>query len=202
MNTSRLYGAGEGYHHLVLLFRTVRFVRKARKLGLLDKHCMERIMLGVTQVNGCRLCSYAHTRIALETGMEASQIANLLGGELGDIPPDQIRAVLFAQHYAETKGRPSQSSWEEVVHAYGEDGAKGILGATRIIMVGNIWGVVIGFLQDRIHRRIVDPQSSLGYELALTFCMLPFMPIAAIHALAATLAGAPLLRFSETRKRM
>lgn len=197
MNTSRLFSVGEEYTALVLLFRTVRHVSKARRHEILDKHFMETIMLGVTQVNGCPLCSYAHTKMALEMGMEEQQIEELLGGELDNIPADQLKAVLFGQHYAETKGRPSERSWNEIVHTYGEDGAKGILGTIRIMMVGNIWGVVIGLLKERIQHRKVDERSSLGYELLLTFAMIPFLPIAAIHALVVNIAGAPLLKFGE-----
>ncbi len=197
MNTSRLFSVGEEYAALVLLFRTARYIRKARKQELLDKHFMERIMLGVTQVNGCPLCSYAHTKMALEMGMEEQQIEELLGGELGNIPQEQLKAVLFGQHYAETKGRPSKQAWHEIVEVYGEDGAKGILGTIRIMMVGNIWGVAIGLLRDRIKYRKVDERSSLGYELLLTFAMIPFIPIAAVHALVVSLAGAPLLKFED-----
>ena len=197
MNTSRLFTVGEEYKHLVLLMRTVRYVSKARRQELLDKHFMERIMLGVTQVNGCPLCSYAHTKMALEMGMEETQIEELLGGELANIPPEQLKAVLFGQHYAEMKGKPSKEAWGEIVHVYGEETAKGILGTIRIMMVGNIWGVVIGLLKDRIQHRKIDERSSLGYELLLTFAMIPFIPIAAIHALISALIGTPLLKFSE-----
>jgi len=197
MNTSRLFTVGEGYEHLVLLFRTVRYISKARKEGLLDKQFMERIMLGVTQVNGCLLCSYAHTKMALEMGMEAKQIEELLGGEMDNIPPEQLKAVLFGQHYAETKGRPSKAAWDEIVHVYGEDAAKGILGTIRIIMVGNIWGVVFGLLKDRLKHHKVDNRSSLGFELLFTFAIIPFIPIAAFHALTLALTGTPLLTFGD-----
>jgi len=197
MNTSRLFTVGEEYKHLVLLFRTVHYMSKARREELMDKHFMERVMLGVTQVNGCPLCSYAHTKMALEMGMEEKQIEDLLGGELDDVPAEQLKAVLFGQHYAETKGRPSKAAWDEIVEVYGEPTAKGILGTIRIMMVGNIWGVVIGLLKDRIHHKKVDPRSSLGYELLLTFAMIPFIPIAAIHALILWILGTPLLKFGE-----
>ena len=197
MNTSRLFSVDEEYTALVLLFRTAGYIRKARKQEILDKHFIERIMLGVTQVNGCPLCSYAHTKMALEMGMEEKEIQALLGGELDNIPPEQLKAVLFGQHYAETKGRPTERSWDEIVQAYGEVGAKGILGAIRIMMVGNIWGVVIGLLKDRIQHRKVDERSSLGYELLLTFAMIPFIPIAAVHALVVSLAGTPLIKFGN-----
>ena len=197
MNTSRLFTVGEEYKALVLLFRTAGYIRKGRKQGILDKQFIERIMLGVTQVNGCPLCSYAHTKMALEMGMEEKEIQELLGGELDNIPPEQLKAVLFGQHYAETKGRPTERSWDEIVQTYGEVGAKGILGSIRIMMVGNIWGVVIGLLKDRIQHRKIDERSSLGYELLLTFAMIPFIPVAAVHALVVSLAGTPLLKFGE-----
>ena len=197
MNTSRLFSVGEEYKALVLLFRTAGYIRKARKQEVLDKHFIERIMLGVTQVNGCPLCSYAHTKMALEMGMEEKEIQELLGGELDNIPPEQLKAVLFVLLYAETKGRPTERSWDEIVQTYGEVGAKGILGSIRIMMVGNIWGVVIGLLKDRIQHRKIDERSSLGYELLLTFAMIPFIPVAAVHALVVSLAGTPLLKFGE-----
>jgi len=159
---------------------------------------MERIMLGVTQVNGCLLCSYAHTKMALEMGMEEKQIEELLGGEMDNIPPEQLKAVLFGQHYAETKGKPSKAAWDEIVHVYGEDAAKGILGTIRIIMVGNIWGVVFGLLKDRLKHHKVDNRSSLGFEVLFTFAIIPFIPIAAFHALTLALTGTPLLTFGDT----
>lgn len=197
MEPGRFFTVGEGYEALVLLLRTVRSVRIARKEELLDKHFMERIMLGVTQVNGCPLCSFAHTRMALEMGMEEKQIEELLDGELGNVPHEQLKAVLFGQHYAETKGRPSRQAWNEIVQVYGEDAAWGILGAVRIMMVGNIWGIVLGLLKDRIHRHKVDERSSLGYELALTLSILPSLPIAAIDAFISTITGKTLLLFGE-----
>lgn len=118
--------------------------------------------------------------MALEMGMEAQQIEDLLAGTLEDIPQGQLKAVLFGQHYAETQGRPSEKAWDEIVQTYGQDAAKGILGTIRIMMVGNIWGIVLGLLKDRIKHRKVDIRSSLGYELLLTFSILPFIPIASI----------------------
>ena len=197
MKPGRLFTVGEGYVALVLLIRTVRYVKLARKKELLDKLFMERIMLGVTQVNGCPLCSYAHTKMALEMGMEAQQIEELLAGTLDNIPQEQLKAVLFGQHYAETKGRPSEKAWDEIVQTYGQDTAKGILGTIRIMMVGNIWGIVLGLLKDRIKHREVDTRSSLGYELLLTFSILPFIPIASIQALISKLIGTPLIKFNE-----
>nr|WP_237713710.1 carboxymuconolactone decarboxylase family protein [Rhodococcus sp. P14] len=63
-------------------------------------------MLAVTEVNGCGACSYAHTKIALGAGMSSAEIRNILAGVLDDVPDSEVAAVLFAQHYADTRATP------------------------------------------------------------------------------------------------
>ena len=46
-------------------------VKKERQLS---EHFIERIMLAVTEVNGCAVWSYAHTKMALEAGMTNEEI--------------------------------------------------------------------------------------------------------------------------------
>ncbi len=65
----------------------------------------ERLMLAVTEVNGCPMCSYFHVEQALKSGMDDSQIKNLLSGSLENVPDEEVKAILFAQHYAEKKGK-------------------------------------------------------------------------------------------------
>ena len=64
----------------------------------------ESISLAVTQVNGCKLCSYAHAKNALKAGMTEEEVEFLLSGGFDNAPKEQLEALLFAQHYAETKG--------------------------------------------------------------------------------------------------
>ena len=69
----------------------------------LDEQFQNKILLAVTQVNGCRYCSYLHTKHALESGMSEEEITSLLAGEVGDINDEESVALIFAQHYAETQ---------------------------------------------------------------------------------------------------
>lgn len=101
-------------------------------------------MLAVTEVNGCSYCSYAHTKMALEAGMSNEEIQKMLLGESDDIPEEEVSAIMFSQHYAETRGHPSKKSWDRIVEIYGINEAKGILGAIRIMMFGNAAGVAWG----------------------------------------------------------
>jgi len=81
---------------------------QARKNKVMSSEFIERIMLAVTEVNGCEVCSYAHTKIALEQGMSEEEIGKLLSGDTEDIPAEEAPAIFFAQHYADTRGNPSR----------------------------------------------------------------------------------------------
>ena len=54
-------------------------------------------MLAVTQVNGCRLCSYQHTNEALKKGVDLAQVESILEGDLAAAPDEELTALVFAQ---------------------------------------------------------------------------------------------------------
>jgi AhpD family alkylhydroperoxidase len=66
----------------------------------------ERLMLAVTEVNQCRYCSYAHTKMALQTGLSPGEIQMLLKHNVQNSPEEELTAILYAQHWAETDGHP------------------------------------------------------------------------------------------------
>lgn len=76
--------------------------------------------------------------------MSNEEIQKMLLGESDDIPEEEVSAIMFSQHYAETRGHPSKKSWDRIVEIYGINEAKGILGAIRIMMFGNAAGVAWG----------------------------------------------------------
>ena len=47
----------------------IRTFMQNRKTGAVDPLFIERLQLAVTEVNGCAVCSYAHTAMALRLGM-------------------------------------------------------------------------------------------------------------------------------------
>ena len=94
-----LYSWSEGIRIYYLAISSVYPFEKAK----LQDTFVERLMLAVTAVNKCPMCSYAHTEIALKSGMAKEEIENLLGGSYTDCPPEEGGAILFAQHYAEKK---------------------------------------------------------------------------------------------------
>lgn len=180
--TRKLYSPVEAYWITYNLFRSVPDLRKARKNGEMDRQFMERIMLAVTEVNGCAICSYAHTKMALETGMSNEEIQNMLAGMLTDVPADELEAILFAQHYADSRAKPSKEAWARLVEVYGETKAGGILGAIRIIMWGNAYGIPWSSFSGRFKGK-PDERSTLPYELTMFITVVFYLPIAGFHAL-------------------
>ena len=149
----KIYSVREFYSILYDGVRTMKYMIKAKKKKELSPEFIERIMLGVTEVNGCEVCSYAHTKMALEQGMAAEEIQQLLAGSADEIPVEEMPAYLFAQHYADRRGYPTEESWDRIVSLYGEDKAKGILGAVRAIMVGNAHGIAISAFIEPVERQ-------------------------------------------------
>ncbi len=196
MQTSgrKLFSVIEFYRIMTLAFRSMPLLRKAKAEGEMDPSFLERIMLAVTEVNGCAMCSYYHTKAALEEGFGEEEIRAMLGGSLADVPKEQLPGVLFAQHYADLRGRPTREGWKRVIEEYGEAGAQGILAATRMIMMGNAVGIPAGSLGMRFRGK-ADPRSNVFYELLMMLATVLFLPLCGVTALVLNLAGAPLMRF-------
>ena len=193
----KLYSVPEIYGLAVNAFRSAGDLRQARRSGAVTEALQERVMLAVTAVNRCAMCSYAHAGMALKAGLSDAEIQSFAAGDFPDVPEEHGRAVLFGQYYAERRGKPEESVWRELVAACGPEQALGILAAARMIMLGNAIGIVFGSLSGRLRRRGGDSRSSLPYELAVAVTLLHMMLTAAVHAPLASLAGAPKIRFAR-----
>ena len=190
----KLATPAQAYLALYQALRTAGAFRKAKQSGSLSLQLQERLMLAVTEVNGCALCSYGHSRMALEAGLSGQEIEDLLGGQTDGAPKEELPAILFAQHYADTRGRPTAAAWAQLVSRYGQPQAAGMLGAVRMITVGNTWGIPTGSLLARLTKKEkyhIDTRSSVGYELVMLLLLLPFLPVAMLQALGAAALRRP-----------
>ena len=192
----KLYSVRESYRIYFKGLRTIKYMTRAKKSKDLSPEFTERIMMAVTEVNGCAICSYAHTKMALETGISNEEIQNILSGVMDDIPPDETAGVMFAQHYADSRGEPSKEAWKYVVKIYGLSKAKGILGAIRMIMVGNIYGIPWSSFFNRFIGK-PDKRSNILYEINMIITCILFTPIVIIHALASYLFQMPIISFEK-----
>lgn len=150
--------------------------RAAFRAGRVSRAFAERIMLAVTQVNGCRYCDWGHTKAALAAGVSAEELEAIRTGSFDDaIPAAEIRALLFAQHYAHTEGHPDPAAWTALVAAYGPDAARDILCYIRMITVGNLSGNTFDAFLSRLRGRPA-PGSTPGQELGVLLGSLVIIP--------------------------
>jgi AhpD family alkylhydroperoxidase len=192
---ARRYSVSEYYAAIYRALRTSGYLLKARGRAGLDSIFRERIMLAVTEVNGCAICSYVHTRMALEIGMNSDEIREILAGALDGVPADQAAAVAFGQHYADTKGKPERAAWERIAAIYGPPLARGILGAVCVMTFANLLGIAWTSLFG--NRKGGGARDSRGHALLILLSGIPLLPIALIHALAGAILRQPVLRFAS-----
>ena len=189
----KLYTVKESYWIFYNGVRTMKYFFRARRNNEISPQFVERIMLAVTEVNNCAICSYAHSKRALESGMTAEEIQNMLSGIMDDVPDDEVAGVMFAQHYADTRGNPTMESWQRIVQIYGTSKAEAILGSIRMIMIGNTYGIPWSSFFNRFKGK-ADPRSSLLYELTMMLGTV-LVPFSFIHALISDLLKKPIICF-------
>ncbi|HAK47368.1 MAG TPA: alkylhydroperoxidase [Spirochaeta sp.] len=150
------------------------------ELKLISKNFESHIMLAVSEVNGCRICTYVHTKHALETGTTKGELSQFLSGDLNAVDKNEAVALLFAQHYADVQGSYDIKAFEKVVEVYGSKKAYGVLAVIKLIMFGNAWGITEGFFTDRFKGRR-NPESRLWNEILVMLSPIVLLPVALIR---------------------
>lgn len=107
---------------------------------VVDARFRERLMMAVTEVNGCRYCAYYHSRQALAAGISSEELAEIGAFSFESSPEAQRPALLYALHWAESDARPDPAAWDCMVEAYTPEELDLIELSLRIIRVGNLMG--------------------------------------------------------------
>jgi AhpD family alkylhydroperoxidase len=150
----RTYGsARELIVDLCFPIKNRKRLREIKEKGLLSPALQERLMLAVTSVEGCRYCSYFHSKLALKGGVSQEEIGKLLSGEVEGCPEEETLAVLYAQHWAESNTCPDQEAVDRLKETYGSEKAEAIHLMLRMIRLGNLMGNTWDYLLYRISFR-------------------------------------------------
>ena len=193
----RKFSFWELYRSLIYIPRAMSKLIGNNKSKLVSPEFVERLQLAVTEVNGCPACSYQHTKMALRIGMSNEEISSLLSGGDEFIKPDEAKAIMFAQHFADSKGFPKKYAYDSIVKEYGEKQASIILSAVQIMIAGNMYGIPYSaFLSRRKGKTYKD--SSLFYELGMLLGGVVILPIAMVHGMLRGLIGLPNKRLDES----
>ncbi len=113
---------------------------KAQKEPLITKAFKERIMMAITQVNGCKRCTQIHTKLALEAGVTKNQLKAMALGDLDECPEEEYVALLYARRWAETDMKPEKKLRRRLYKEYGKEKAYQIEMYMRQIRIGNYTG--------------------------------------------------------------
>lgn len=197
MKYKRKFNLFELYRAFVYFPRAISKLSKNSKHEILDKQFIERLQLAVTEVNGCAACSYQHTKMALRQGMSNEEICSLLSGECDYIKADEAKAIMFAQHFADSKGFPKKYAYENIVKEYGKTKASIILAACQVIIAGNMYGIPFSAFQSRLKGKTYK-DSTLFYELGMLLAGIICLPFALLHALLRALLALPNERFDKS----
>ena len=106
----------------------------------------------------------------------------MLGGEFDGADEDEMLALLYAQHYADTSGLPDEESRKKLYSRYGKEKAQAIESSIKVITVGNIYGIAFDGLMRRLKGKNMKG-SKLLYELGIVFGSLLMFPVALVHGL-------------------
>jgi AhpD family alkylhydroperoxidase len=197
MEFKRKFSLRELYGALVFVPCAISKLSGNKKKNLVDNHFIERLQLAVTEVNGCAACSYQHTKMALRQGMSNEEISSFLSGSDNFIKPEEAKAILFAQHFADSRGFPKKYAYDSIVNEYGEKKARIILSACQVMIAGNMYGIPLSAFQSRLKGKPFT-DSSLFYEFGMLIAGVFCIIIAAVHGLLRSLIGLPNERFDKT----
>lgn len=175
--------------HLPIIVRAARsflYLRLFKKKNGMNFKFKERIMLAVTEVNGCQMCSYVHTKLALSAGLSMDDIQELLSGELVGVPKEESLGVLFAKDYAFNKEKIDADFYQKLVDTYDVRKARAILGVVEMITMTNAMGLGIGYLKrtltfkhvkgSNILNEVLIPLSTMVLFPLSLMLFLPYIP--------------------------
>lgn len=191
----RRFNLAEFYDAAVLLQPHIAALARNQRHRTMDRLAVERVMLAVTEVNGCPACSWAHTRMALREGMSGEEISALLSGDGDLVPPDEATGVVFAQHYADSRARPDRDAYDALVRESGLERSRTVLAAAHVMHVANMYGIPYSAFHARLHGHPYR-DSSLGYEVGMQVAGAAVLPVALVHGLVRWAAGSPSVRFA------
>jgi AhpD family alkylhydroperoxidase len=134
----------------------------------------EKVIVAVAQVNACRMCEHAHTRMALEAGVSDAELAAL--EEMDEAAFDR-RTWLALAHARDRAGSgfapvSDASSHAALTDELGLQTVRDVEDVARVMTVANRIANTLNALSDR-RRGTPIPGSRLFDELVINILFLP-----------------------------
>lgn len=177
------YSMPQLYTAFVNGYLSLPLLTENRRKKIVDQKFIERLMLATTEVNGCDVCSYAHTQMALKGGFTKEEINSFLSGSEAYVKEEEAVAILYAQHVADTMGNPEPQTYNRLIKEYGTRNAGIIKSSITVMMMGNISGIPLSAFLRRVKGNPYE-NSTVFYEVSMILVQPVFMIAALPHALA------------------
>ncbi len=123
-----------------MFWNDLRHLAGLRGRGSINQALRERLMLTVTAVNRCRYCAAFHGYVAQLSGLPPEEVRRLLDGDVATAPAAELPALLYARQWAEAGGKALPELQAQLASIYGEQQARAIERALRMIWIGNLLG--------------------------------------------------------------
>jgi AhpD family alkylhydroperoxidase len=152
-------GPADVLNDMRFLIENRPLLRRAMRSGEISPGFRERLMMVVTEVNGCRYCRAYHSALSVKAGLSSDELRALLSGQIPrDSPAEELPALAYAQHWAETDARPDPDAMRSLAETYLDQKAAMIHFILRMIRAGNL----AGNTWDRFLNRISFGRLGLG----------------------------------------
>lgn len=166
----KIYNFGKFSRDLVDLVKNMGEITQAYRGRHIDWAFAEKIMLATTSVNDCRYCHFAHTNLAERAGAGSAELSALWNHEwTKSIKDEEVPALLFAVHYAETNRNPAPAEVQKIVDYYGPEKAKDIQLLTQFIYFMNLSGNTYDAFLNRLKG---NPAADSNPVFETFFCLL------------------------------
>lgn len=146
----RFYTPGTFWRDFSVVIRHIPDFLDSVRSRRINHKFAEEIMMVVSQVNGCRYCSYVHSKSALMSGVSEKELLKLLALQTDNFPEEEAVALTFAQHYAESGCNPDPEVEKRFRNYYGLHASQDIMNFMRVITMSNLAGNTVDAFLSRL----------------------------------------------------
>jgi nucleoside-specific outer membrane channel protein Tsx len=106
-----------------------------------------------------------------------AELKSLLEGNYDEVDPYQVKALLFAEHYADVTGDYDSNAFDTIKQYYGNEIAIGILASIKLIMFGNMNGISLGNILNRVRFKKISNSRFFTdiYNGIIAYLLVPIM---------------------------
>jgi AhpD family alkylhydroperoxidase len=176
----RIFTPIETFKTAIRFIKYLPVILKVLVRPSISRGLREEIVLAVTLVNDCRYCAWGHTHIAIHNGVDMDELHHLLQtGKSSKLSDKDATAILFAQHYADVKGKIEENTKDKLNEFFTPWQVLEIMVSIYSILLGNCFGNIVDAFYHRLKGKKVA-ESYLWLEIPIVIVTLPIQLIFSI----------------------